>query len=346
MSWLTAAVKSGAALLLLPAALLTSIRAGYRPEPVEPVEPFGPEGAPPIPVGEAFTVLCWNLQFAGSRKHHFFYDGGPAVHVPPADVEETVRGITALLSEQAPDIALLQEIDRDADRTGRRDQLRRYRDSGRGLKWASTPYHRAAYVPHPTHEPMGRVDLHLGMLSRRGLLDVQRIALPLLDEPRIRQAFNLKRALMTAVVPIEGGGTLRVANTHLSAFSRGDGTLARQVAVLKAWMESQPPDQPWLLAGDFNLLPPGDTPARLSTESDLYADDTNPIGALLPAFREAFGDQLAEGARTYQPFGASGPDRKIDYVFYGGPLEVISAEVLRSDLSDHLPLSVTLRLTD
>ncbi|MDG1480620.1 MAG: endonuclease/exonuclease/phosphatase family protein [Myxococcota bacterium] len=345
MGGLTNALKSGAALLLLPAALAASTRTEYRPAPVEPIEPFGPEALPPIVRGEPLTVLSWNLQFAGSRQHHFFYDGGQAVHVPPEDVEETVRGITALLADEAADIALLQEIDRDADRTGRKDQLRRYLDSAPALRWASTPYHRSPYVPHPLHKPLGRVDLHLGMLSRRGLLEPRRIALPLLSEPRLRQAFNLKRAMMTAAVPVEDGSVLQIANTHLSAFSHGDGTLAKQVAMLREWMASHPPEQPWLLAGDLNLLPPGDSPSRLETEADLYADAANPIVPLADSFSEAFGDLLAESARTYQPFGSEGPDRKIDYVFYGGPLEVIAAEVLQSDLSDHLPLKVTVRLT-
>lgn len=332
--------------MLLPAAVAAAARTEYRPAGHETVETFGPAGTPPLVPGQPFTVMCWNLQFAGSRRHHFFYDGGPAVHVPPEDVEQTVAGIASLLAEQAPDIALLQEVDRDADRTGRVDQLRRYLDSGPGLSWASTPYHRSPYVPHPLPQPMGRVDLHLSMLSRRGLLDAERTALPLLDEPRIRQMFNLKRALMTAAVPIAGGRVLRIANTHLSAFSHGDGTLAKQVAVLRTWMQSQPADQPWILAGDFNLLPPGDTAARLDADGNLYRDATNPIEAILPALAEAFGDPLAERARTYQPFGAPGPDRKIDYMLYGGPLAVESAEVIRSNLSDHLPMVVRFVLTD
>ena len=87
MGGLTNALKSGAALLLLPAALAASTRTEYRPAPIEPIEPFGPEPLPPIARGEPLTVLSWNLQFAGSRRHHFFYDGGQAVHVPPEDVE-------------------------------------------------------------------------------------------------------------------------------------------------------------------------------------------------------------------------------------------------------------------
>ena len=103
-----------------------------------------------------------------------------------------------------------------------------------------------------------------------------------------------------------------------------------------------------VLAGDFNMLPPGDDPTRLSAEGDLYTDAVNPMERLLPRFREVFGaaHQRDVAARTYLPFGASQPDRKIDYVFVGGPVEVLGARVLPElDLSDHLPVLARVRVT-
>ena len=85
MGRLTEATKTGAALLLLPAAIAAAARTEYRPAAVESVEFFGDASVQPLRRGQPFSVLCWNLQFAGSRQHHFFYDGGPAVHVPPED---------------------------------------------------------------------------------------------------------------------------------------------------------------------------------------------------------------------------------------------------------------------
>ena len=300
-----------------------------------------------LPLNEPLSLLCWNLQFAGSRKHHFFYDGGQAVHVPIRDVEETLQRISTVFTEQDPDILLLQEIDRHSDRTGQIDQLEVLRGYQLGINWVATPYHKVPYVPHPSFEPMGRVNLNLGILSKYRLATAKRTQLALLQEPRWRQYFNLKRAILETQMPIGTGDKhLVVANTHLSAFSRGDGTLTKQVAQLKAWMDSQPPDQPWILAGDLNLLPPDDTPERL-TDADLYADLTNPIHALYQSHKEAFQDPLAEENRTYLRFGEAKPDRKIDYIFYGGPIEIISAKVL-SDInliSDHLPLSLEFRLT-
>jgi endonuclease/exonuclease/phosphatase family metal-dependent hydrolase len=330
----------------------------HRPEPVEevPVECTGGGDVGPRPhlaVGRPFRLVSWNLQFGAGRKHQFFYDGGDAVHVPKADVDEAVKALQRALAAYAPDVALLQEIDRDSDRTHRIDQLPLLAGAaGAGADCtAAATYHRSPLVPSPMPVPLGRVDMNLGIFTRGPLTGAKRLALPLLDESRLRQAFNLKRAVLAGQAPIDGHPLpLRLAVTHLSAFSHGDGTLERQVAVLAKWMEEQSDDpaQPWILAGDFNLLPPGDDPARLTVESSLYADAKNPIEELIPRFRTLFpvADLLAEQARSYVPYGADAPDRKIDFVFIGGPIEVVSARVGREHiaLSDHLPLVADLKI--
>ena len=313
----------------------------HKPKPIEPAEHQCRDGGRVLVKGEPFSLVSWNLQYAASRKHRFFYDGGEAVHVPPADVEETVTGISKALADAGAEINLLQEIDRDSTRTGRLDQLTRYQAAIQPTCTSAAPYHLAYFVPKPTTNPLGRVHMALGILTTVAHDKATRHQLALMNEPKVVQALNLKRALLTAEVHVDGHTQpLAVAVTHLSAFSFGDGTLERQVAYLREWMAARPPDQPWIRAGDFNLLPPGDDKNRLTTEADVYADASNPIEALLPGHRTLFADQLAPENRTYLPFGASEPDRKIDYVFIGGPIDVLESRVMRehSALSDHLPV--------
>ena len=330
--------------------LVTLLGLEFNPGPVEKVSVQNMRPNEPVPVAKTLKLICWNLQFAGSRKHHFFYDGGQAVHVPVSDVENTLTQITTLLKSRNPDFTLLQEIDRHSDRTGNTDQLELLKSYAQGVSWVSTPYHKVPYVPHPSHEPMGRVNLNLGTLSKYEITSARRHQLALLDEPRWRQFFNLKRAILETTIPVGVGANrpnLILGNTHLSAFSGGDGTLNKQISQIEAWIESIPKGQPWILAGDFNLLPPEDTPSRLGDDATLYADSENPIERLTRKYKHAFPERLANDARTYLPFGAGEPDRKIDYIFYGGPIELESATVLReaSAISDHLPLEISFRLT-
>ena len=331
--------------LLVAAALLTE----HRPAPVEPVAVACSGPGTELAVGQPFSVLSWNTQYGASRKHRFFYDGGTVVHVPPQDVAATMSAIERVIQDSQAELVLLQEIDRGSDRTQRIDQLPPLVAAAGANCQAATPYHKSPYVPTPAHQHLGRVDMELATLSRGSMAAGQRIQLALLAEPRYRQVFNLKRALLTVEVPVTGWDQpLAVANTHLSAFSYGDGTHGMQVQQLADWIRARPEGQPWVLAGDMNLLPPGFDKNSLRTESDLYAGDDNPIELLLPLGTEVLGDQLDPRNRSYLPFGASEPDRKIDYFLVGGPIQVVEARVLseHTSISDHLPVLARLVVGD
>ncbi len=317
----------------------------FSPDAVEALEPESRGSVRTLAVGDTFTVLVWNLQFSGSRDLHFFYDGGDDVSVPDTAQESTLRKISNVIEVANPDLVLLQEVDRNSDRTSNIDQLARIIADGDWTAWSSTPYFKSKYVPHPPGSHMGRVDMDLVILSRFGLEPGERIQLPLLRESWLRQQFNLKRALQWVSLPVEGGEPIRIGNTHLSAFSHGDGTLGHQAGILSGWMNA---DESWLLGGDFNLLPPSDDPARLGEEGlSTYADSDNPIALLDPLRRDVSRGELgAEEWRTYLSYGEPDPDRRLDYLLVGERLEVVEARVMReySDISDHLPILATLRV--
>ena len=322
----------------------------YNPKDVENMEIYNNLwGEKAIRKNIPVSLLSWNIQYAASRKHHFFYDGGMAVHAPTEDVVATIQSIVDVLQKDSPDILAIQEIDRNSDRTQNIDQLDYFRDYRDHISWTAAPYHKVPYVPHPNHKHLGRMDMNLAIFSRFPLYNAKRYQLALLQEPRWRQYFNLKRALLVCEIAIENSPyPLLVATTHLSAFSHGDGTLPKQMAQIQQWIQSIPAEQPWILAGDFNLLPPEDLPERLGEDAQLYVDSVNPLIEFFSLYKEAFRDTLAEKNRTYLPFGAKEPDRKIDYVFYGGPIEIQGAVVIRDakEISDHLPLKIKFVITD
>lgn len=306
--------------------------------------------APELPRGRPLTALVWNVQYAGSRKHHFFYDGGDAVHVPREDVDAMLDAIAAVLAEHDPDLVLLQEVDRGSDRTHRVDQHAALLERVPYPCHTATPYHRAGYVPHPSQQHLGRVDMNLSVFSRFRIARAVRHQLALLDEPWWRQAFNLKRALFEVELPIAGGGTFTAFDTHLSAFSKGDGTLGRQMDQLDAAMTRvEGEKRPWLLGGDLNALPPGDDPTRLGADAVYYAESTTPVARLFARHASVISAPQYQRDpapwRTYVPFGADTPDRTLDYVFHGRTVDIHSVRVLPIlDISDHLPILVTFTL--
>jgi endonuclease/exonuclease/phosphatase family metal-dependent hydrolase len=294
--------------------------------------------APVLPSGRSFTVVCWNIQFCGSRRYRFFYDGGRQVSVPRDVVEETAAKVGEAIARYDADFVLLQEVDRHSRRTAYVDQMPLLLAKTQHPTWTSTPYHRNRYVPHPSFERMGRVDMHLAVLSRWKIASARRIPLPLLAESRARRLFNLRRAILDVRVP-RGEGSLALLDTHLSAFSRGDGTLDRQVTALQGAIAGI--SGSWILGGDMNALAPGDDPQRLP-DPDEYPEAVSPIAPLLawPSTWDAA--KYAADPKpyySYLPFGAAAADRTLDWVFHSGT-RLLSWEIPSDidELSDHRPI--------
>lgn len=302
----------------------------YLPDAVEPVRVHG--SGPPLG-HEPFTVISWNVQFGAGRHRCFFYDGGPDARATPAEVRDTLDGIGACLARHQPDLVLLQEVDRRSARTGWVDQVPLLKERIGLPVHASTPYFKVPYVPVPPQQPMGGVDMHLVVFSRFAMQQGRRLQLAALNEPRYRRAFNLRRALLHLKL-----GPLDLFQTHLSAFSRGDGTLDRQVEAVLQAVGAHPGV---LLAGDFNCLPPGVDPSELGEAAVLYAERRTPIAPLYEAL-----DAVFEDPGTYVPYGSNRADRTIDHAFVRG-VEVLEAEVLPEGAawSDHLPLRMVLRVS-
>ena len=122
-------------------------------------------------------------------------------------------------------------------------------------------------MPYPFEfgvEQLGRVNLNLAVFSKYELGPIRRVPLPpILSDNFLRRCFNLKRAVQCITLPTaDGSPDVQVMHTHLSAFSGGDGTVQQQVDVLLSLIINAGPR--WLLAGDFNALPPGVSAHELS----------------------------------------------------------------------------------
>jgi len=311
------------------------------------------EAAPSIPRSKPVKVLIWNIQYAGSRHYHFFYDGGKDVGVSEEHVYESLDAIADVIRKHDPDILLLQEVDRGSRRTHYIDE---HAELLRRLSYpchTSTPYHKVPYVPHPSHDPLGKVDMHLSVFSRYAIDGATRYQLPLLQESAIRRLFNLRRALFEVRFPTESGPDFTVFNTHLSAFSKGDGTLNRQLESLDSRMgAAEQSGAPWMLGGDLNALAPADNRDRLGDDAVWYSEGESPIHILFDRYEHPVSLALytsePEPWRTYLPPKSESPDRTLDYLFHGSGLKTLSYSVLRdkkaSTTSDHLPILTEVRI--
>jgi len=306
--------------------------------------------APAAPVDRPLSILVWNTQYGASRNYAFFYDGGDAVRVEKADVMATLQGIRDVIIDLDPDIILWQEIDRNSARTHHVDQLEWLQGALRYPCEASTPYHKVAYLPYPAHEFSGRVQMDLAVFSKFKMNEATRHQLAMLDEPSWRRAMNLKRAILEVAVALEDGRELHLLNTHLSAFSKNDGTLEKQMEQLQHRASALDAKRiPWVLAGDFNALYPGDSLERIPDGDIYYTVSPTPVERLYNYLEPVLplAQLKADPPRwyTYIPYGARQPDRVLDYAFRGRATQSSNYQVQQVlDLSDHLPLTFDLTI--
>ncbi len=318
-----------------------------------------PEDAPALESGQSVTVLSWNVQYMAGKDYVFWYDlfdeSGPDQRPSSEAISATFDEVARVIADEQPDIILLQEVDDGAKRTDGEDQLARLLDllSGDYACHASAFYWKARFVPHP--QILGSVGMKLSTLSRFRIDAATRYQLPQMPSDPLTRQFDIRRAILETHLPVDGGGDFVVLNTHLDAFAQGTDTMQRQVALTRDHLDDLTDgDTPWVIGGDFNLLPPGRQYDDLTTDQQRYYETDTELAVLtdaydsVPSLDEANGpDREAWFTHFPNDPAADGPDRTIDFLFHA-PNVTLGDHVVRSRdtlaISDHLPLIATYTL--
>jgi endonuclease/exonuclease/phosphatase family metal-dependent hydrolase len=320
----------------------------YHPRAIQEEEYRNEAGAADLSVGQSIKAVTYNAQFFAGTDYHFFYDGGGDTLVDPSDVQKTVAVISAFLKHENPDFVLFQEVDCQARRTGYLDQIDLLINALPAdlHNYVATFYWKSRFVPHP--KVLGPAGTKLAIFSRYRLNRATRYQLPSTPGNPVVNDFHFKRAILEAEIPLTNGRTFHLLNTHLEAFPKRTDVMKRQVDhVLMRLGALDQKGVPWIIGGDFNLLPPGQW-ARLDPEERGCHREPSEISALyeryegVPTVSSASGEQMRDFMTfTKRRVGDRVPIRTLDYFFVSPRVRIDRYAVRQAGakhLSDHLPL--------
>lgn len=218
--------------------------------------------------------------------------------------------VAGLIRSSGADLAMLQEVDRETQRSGHVDQVQVLTDGSRlrGVFGRTLDYDGGTYG--------------IAMFSRLGFAVSDTVPLPVSPvQTRAGGSHEPRGALVTiARTPL---GRLHAITTHLDA-SREETYRLQEAAKIIDLVDDRVSDRtPVLVGGDFNSEPDSAVLQRLRA------------AGLRDAWLECgHGDGL-----TYP---ADSPVKRIDYLFLTATLHCRDATVLDSQASDHRALFVTI----
>ncbi|QNH75487.1 endonuclease/exonuclease/phosphatase family protein [Pseudomonas protegens] len=333
---------------LVLASLIYSLT--WRPQPKETLAVSCSAQAAPLVPGQALKVMTWNLQYLAGKRYVFWNDQARGEDERPTleDMAFSLDEVARVIRDEQPDLVLLQEVDNGAKASAYQDQLKLLQERVTDLYPCSTQAYdwKADFVPSP--HIFGSVGRQLATLSRYRIEHAERLQLPVAPQSLISRQFQPKDALLLSYLPLSDGGQLAVLNTHLERAQQADDTHQKQVtAIAKVLDKLESRGTPWLIGGDFNLLPLGQY-QRLSDAQRAPYNVDSPLHLLwdkypmIPSNTQASGVDRARWL-THYPNDPSldGPDRTVDYLFYSPRLKRVESRVRQDDtlrISDHLPV--------
>ncbi len=315
---------------------------------------------------DSLKIMTYNIKFGGGRINFFWDCYGDRVIMSKEEVVENLTNLTRKINLYAPDILLLQEVDRFSKRSAYVDEARWILESTSLKYGAYASQWHVFYVPVKS---MGKMNSGNLVLSKYPIVSAVRIKLPLIESQDIfTQQFYLRRNILHVKILLSPTDTLNVITTHLSAYAQ-DSTRIKQLQILYSYLDSlDKAGKIFVLGGDLNTLPPGtkkfkdfDDSACIGKDEDFVMDDYEKELNWLKPFYERFKEavpleQYWKNEKKYYSSSVNPNgfwNKRLDYIFSNKKLcngmvhqDKSQGGTETYSLSDHAPVSATLFLND
>jgi endonuclease/exonuclease/phosphatase family metal-dependent hydrolase len=235
-------------------------------------EPAGnnPDTMPLIMKGVQYSATTYNIGF-GAYDHDFSFfmnknklkDGTQltGLYSSATDKAAVIRNtdsVISVIAEQNPDIAIFQEVDRDADRSRHVDQADAIHSKvffpDDRTNWTYATNMHTGYLVYPPSHPIGKVrDGGIMTMSKYRIESAERRSLPV-SNAFPAKFFDLDRCFTLARMPVEGEeSALVLINIHASAYDKGGVIRKQQMKMLSEVAEAEYQSGNWvIIGGDYN----------------------------------------------------------------------------------------------
>ena len=332
--------------------ILYALASDYKPDEKELLA--RPDNPSVLKDSSVFTLLSWNIGYAGLDKDmDFFKDGGTKVITPEDNYHDNIAGIGNFLSNNdTVDFILIQEIDRDSKRSYRVDQYEKIAGSLSDHIPFFAKNYDVFFVPVPPSNPMGTVESGIATYSKYTPVSSTRYSLPG-DFGFPTQLFYLDRCFMASRFKVESGKELVLINTHNEAFDAGGNIRKAQMESLKEFILNEYKSGNYVIVGgDWNQYPPDfmpDFPANKSFTGIIGNFNLTGIESdYMPVEWEWLYDQTTPSVRTLMaPYDPAETPTSICDIFLISPnIESVYTKChhLGFTNSDHNPVIIQVML--
>lgn len=219
------------ALILIGAVLAYFTYAEYRPRDEEnlnirgAVTSIDDQSTPKVEKGKPLTIVSWNIGYGGMGENAARLSDQFDMALPESEVavNNNLANITKQIRYAKPDLILLQEVDRNSDRSFRLDEVERVAANFTDMVYTYAPNYRVSLIPYP-NPPIGQVESGLATYSKYRISEATRYQLPNQISWPLR-TIGPKRCIMVNRLPVEGSEKeLVVVNLQLEDRGNGGGT--------------------------------------------------------------------------------------------------------------------------
>jgi endonuclease/exonuclease/phosphatase family metal-dependent hydrolase len=296
-----------------------------------------------------FTVMTWNIGYAGmGLEQDFFYDGGKMVIPGYEDCLRNFNGIKdQVKANDTVDFIFLQEIDTYAKRSWYMNQMSGLETLLPGFSSVFAVNYDCRFVPMPIQEPMGRVVAGLGVFSKFRPDGAETHYYDSFFPWPKRLAF-LKRCFVMLRFGLENGRELVIINTHNSAFDSSGTLRKRELTMLDSAMKAEYARGNYVITGgDWNSNPRGFNASSVVTGDQVTGIEPPVESDFLPGWQFVFDPSKPSNRYVDTPYKKGVTKTTIIDFFVVSPnIEVtkVTAIPLGFAFSDHEPVVMNVRL--